>query len=161
MFHIQSSPGAVLRVFVMLVIAGFCLGASPAAAQNAATEADKAFQKYADDWNAGDIESVFAFLADDIVQIPADGTVIVGKTLLEVEWRKHLSEYKDEWKPTVTDVAVSGRMAYLKGRFTEKRTPKDGGPSQTMTADAVWAMRREDSGEWKLVLETWFGKGWE
>ena len=163
MFRNQLSFMAVLRASLMAAACIFCLSGVTAAAQSNSESAavEKAFQKYAEDWGAGKIDDVASFLADDVVQMPPDAKAIVGKAALVSDWRKFMAEYNDEWKPTVTEVVVSGNVAYVKGHFTEKRTPKAGGPTQSMSGDSFWVMRRDQSGQWKLVLEMWFGKGWQ
>jgi ketosteroid isomerase-like protein len=152
---------AILLVFTSLTIG--LIGPEPVYTETKDDEAvvKKLFQKYAEDWNKGNLKGVFAFLADDVVQMPPDNPIIYGKKDLMADWKKYMDDYSSRWDPKITDIAIAGDLAYLRGPFVEKRTPKAGGDPETQKGDSVWVMRRDASGEWKLVLELWFGRGWE
>jgi ketosteroid isomerase-like protein len=157
------------RRFMPFVLVGLFLSSSasggPLPVISAQTEAQsavqEAFQRYVDNWNKRNFEGVSEFLADDIVQMPPDHPAFIGKKALVADWKKFMEEYTDTWEPSISGIAISGNLAFLRGSFVEKRTPKAGGASQQQKGDGVWVLRRNEKGEWKLVLELWFGKGWE
>jgi ketosteroid isomerase-like protein len=157
------------RWFMPFVLVGLFLSSSASGGPlpvisgqaEAQSEVQELFRKYADDWNKGNIEAVSEFLAEEIVQMPPGQPAFIGKKALVADWKKYMEEYTYSWEPSISGIAVSGNLAFIRGSFVEKRTPKAGGAPQQQKGDGVWVLRRNEKGEWKLVLELWFGKGWE
>jgi ketosteroid isomerase-like protein len=98
---------------------------------------------------------VTATLADDVVQMTPD-TVIRGKTALAASWAPYLANNAVTWTPTVLDVRTRGDMTFLTARFTETAVPKTGGKTRNLAGLALEVYRRDASGAWKLVLESWY-----
>jgi len=147
------------RIILGVVLVVFVFAGLISADDNSAVK--EAFQKYVDDWSKGDLEGVFAFIAEDFVQMPPYEGPFIGKKAIVADWKKYMKEYSSLWEPTLKDIAISGELAYLRGFFVETRTPKAGGDATTQKGYSVWVLRQNSDGEWKLILELWFGEGWE
>jgi uncharacterized protein (TIGR02246 family) len=146
---------------VVLVVFLFIASLLPEAQKDDNTAVKKAFQKYVEDWNQGDLDGVFSFVADDFVQMPPSQEAFIGKKAIMEDWKTYMAEFTSKWEPELTDIVVSGDLAYLRGPFVESRTPKSGGETTTQKGDGIWVLRRNAQGEWRLILELWFGRGWE
>ena len=125
------------------------------------SDVKNAFQKYAADWNNENLEGVFSFIAEDFVQMPPNQPSFIGKKAIMADWKQYMAEYTSKWEPTITDLTVSGDLAYLRGPFFETRKSRSSGEVTTQKGNSVWVLRRNSQGEWKLILELWFGAGWE
>jgi ketosteroid isomerase-like protein len=124
-------------------------------------EAVKAvFDQYVKDWNVPDMDAVEALLDPEVVQLvqSTPDTTFVGRDALMASWRKLVSENTDVWSPTVLDVQVSGDLAYLMYSGEETITPKAGGPAQNLVGSGWEVFRRDATGSWKLVNESFFSR---
>lgn len=124
-------------------------------------EAVKAvFDQYVKHWNAPDMDAVEALLDPEVVQLVqgTTDTTFVGREALMASWRQLVSENTDVWSPTVLDVQVSGDLAYLMYSGEETITPKAGGPARTMVGSGWELFRRDATGSWKLVNESFFSR---
>ena len=128
---------------------------APAPAPSAEDAVRAVFTQTAEAWNAGNVDSVLAFLADDVVQMPPD-TAFVGKAAVGAAWRLHLTANSDVYTPTIHRVAVSGDLGYVLSTYAESWTPKAGGDTTTVEAQAIDVYRRDAGGTWKLIYEAWF-----
>ena len=124
-------------------------------------EAVKAvFEQYVKHWNAADMDAVEALLDPEVVQVvqSTTDTTFVGRDALMASWRQLVSENTDVWSPTVLDVQVSGDLAYLMYSGEETITPKAGGAARTMVGSGWELFRRDPTGSWKLVNESFFSR---
>jgi len=124
-------------------------------------EAVKAvFDQYVKHWNAPDMDAVEALLDPEVVQLVqgTTDTTFVGREALMASWRQLVSENTDVWSPTVLDVQVSGDLAYLMYSGEESITPKAGGPGRTSVASGWEVFRRDATGSWKLINESFFSR---
>ena len=118
------------------------------------------FDQYVKDWNVPDMDAVEALLDPEVVQLvqSTPDTTFVGRDALMASWRKLVSENTDVWSPTVLDVQVSGDLAYLMYSGEETITPKAGGPAQNLVGSGWEVFRRDATGSWKLVNESFFSR---
>jgi uncharacterized protein (TIGR02246 family) len=124
-------------------------------------EAVKAvFEQYVKQWNVADMDAVEALLDPDVAQLvqSTPDTTFVGREALMASWRKLVSENTDVWSPTVLDVQVSGDLAYLMYSGEESITPKAGGPARTLVGSGWEIFRRDATGAWKLINESFFSR---
>lgn len=49
------------------------------------------------------------------------------------------------------EVVVSGNLAFDRGRFAQRLTPRDGGLQETEEGHYLWMYRRDEAGKWWLV----------
>lgn len=113
------------------------------------------FEGYVAAWNAGDVDGMVPLMDEAMVQIPPEGAR-VGKAAVVEGWRKFLTENADVWSPVVLDIQVSGDMAYLMYSGPEVVTPKAGGETRNLNGYGWEVFRRDASGSWRLVNESFF-----
>jgi uncharacterized protein (TIGR02246 family) len=106
-------------------------------------------------WNAADLDGVMTYIADDVVQMPPERPIIVGKEALRSDWEKFFSENTDIWKPSIEYIEISGDLAVVRASGTESWTPKDGGETTTSVGKAIRVFRRGTDGSWKMFIEIW------
>ena len=100
-------------------------------------------------YNAGDVDAVITYYADDLVKVRAgaaretrDETARRIKDVL-ARFTGHLEVHNDE-------IAVSGDMAFTRGSLAITLVPRAGGPTQTLERRylEIW---RKRSGRWVVV----------
>jgi|GEM_PF-942435 len=107
--------------------------------------------------SAGDAAALTEQYADGAVQLPPNGPMRVGKEAIHSAFRTDFDQYIHG---TVLDVAedvrVAGDIAFARGTYTTKMTPKVPGAA-IFDDKGKWltAYRRQADGSWKVVIDTW------
>ncbi len=105
--------------------------------------------------NAGNLDGVMAFYADDAVQMPPDTPIFIGKEALHSGFEGFLAANTVELSSTVEDIRVSGDLAFLRLSYTQSVTPKDGGDTTTEVGKWVLLLARQVDGSWRITTEIW------
>jgi uncharacterized protein (TIGR02246 family) len=101
------------------------------------------------------VDAWVAFYADDAAVLPpnqpiADSRNAIRKSVSEL---LSLSNLSIDWKPTKIEIAHSGELAYLYGAYT--LAWDDGGKRATDKGKNVEIWKKQPSGHWKCVVDTW------
>ena len=111
-------------------------------------------------WSAmvgsGDFDSALDVWADDAVMLPPDLPKLSGKAAIAdyVAGAANIPGFKISWEPEIAYVSDSGDMAYLIERNVTEFDGEDG--SKIVTHGKVVTIWRKDpSGKWKNVVDTW------
>jgi len=97
-------------------------------------------------------KAFLTFAHDSVVMLRDNGMPIVGKIALENHYLTFTdTTFKLTWEPLFADISGSGELGYSYGIYTF--TPKDTNqkPEQG-TYCTIW--KKDDSGNWKFVLDT-------
>ncbi len=140
---------------VVLIVAAGCAPKADAPKDVAAIKA------MADAWgpaeSAGDAATLTAQYADGAVQLPPNGPIRAGKEAIHSGLQTDFDQYIHG---TVLDVAedvrVAGDIAFARGTYTTKMTPKVPGAA-IFDDKGKWltAYRRQADGSWKIVIDIW------
>lgn len=96
-------------------------------------------------------------------ELLADDAVILPPGMLPIEGREACLEfvtavlrvmngvYQREVVCDSAEVVVSGNLAFDRGRFAQRLTPRDGGAQLAEQGHYLWMYRRDDEGVWRLV----------
>ena len=140
---------------VILIVAAGCAPKADAPEDVAAIKA------MADAWgpaeSAGDAAALTAQYADGAVQLPANGPIRVGKEAILSAFRTDFRQYIHGAALDVAeDVRVVGDLAFARGTYTTKVTPKVPGAA-VIDDKGKWltAFRRQADGSWKIVVDIW------
>jgi uncharacterized protein (TIGR02246 family) len=143
-----------MKLLILCAGAAALLGCS--AAPDGGEESVQALMQTSRDWSkaaqAGDMDKVASYFADDAVMISAGEQPVRGKQAIQA----HLAEaskipgFKIRWEPL--EGKVSGDMGYLLERTHLTMTGPQGAPmTQTLQAVTVW--RRMPDGSWRNVVD--------
>ena len=105
---------------------------------------------------AGDAAALSDQYADDAVQLPPNGPIRVGKEAIHSALRTDFDQYIHEAADVAEDVRVAGDLAFARGTYTTKMTPKVPGAA-VIDDKGKWltAYRRQSDGSWKIVVDIW------
>ncbi len=140
---------------VALIIPAACQPASEAsdpAADEAAIWA--ILQGLETTWNAGDLDVNADYVDTDMVSLPPGEPAVIGEAANRQRWGEFLAANDDEWHQFPEDIWVSGDLAVAWGTTTSVGGLK-GGAATESSGKNVWAFRRGEDGEWRMLLETW------
>jgi len=104
----------------------------------------------------GDVDRIVSFWADDAVVFPPDQAAVVGKSAIRqfVQASLRLPKFSITWEPEQARLSKSGDMGYLIER--NRMTFADSsGVVHTQMGKAVTVWRKDTSGVWKCVIDTW------
>ena len=105
---------------------------------------------------SGDLERIVSFWADDAIVLAPDQPAVVGKAAIR-EFVKQFSAipgFSITWEPEQARISTSGELGYLveHNRVTFADST---GVRQTQFGKAVTIWRKDPSGGWKCIVDTW------
>jgi uncharacterized protein (TIGR02246 family) len=105
---------------------------------------------------AGDAAALTEQYADGAFQLPPNGSIRVGKEAIQSAFRTDFDQSIHETADVAEDVRVVGDLAFARGTYAAKSTPKV--PGAAIVDDkGKWltAYRRQADGSWKIVVDIW------
>ena len=150
---------SVVSAVFVLPLAGCATtsgGTSQAAELAAITEFNK---KYLGSINAGDIATLSSLTTEGHIMITPGRPPIVGKKLNDEANGRAFQNFNivETWTPVETVIAKSGELAFQRGTYTVKATPKAGAapgsniPTSTGTFMRIY--QKQPNGEWRMVRD--------
>lgn len=112
------------------------------------------------DWahaaTSGDLELILSFWSDEAIVMPPGQPAVVGKAAIRafVEQTMAIPGFSITWEPEQADVAREGDVGYLVERNRVTMTDA-AGVLTTQFGKAVTVWRKDSSGKWKCVVDTW------
>ena len=153
----RVQPSAVILLFVALALSA----CQPAAER---TEADvAAIQALAEAWSAaaetGDIAALVALRTDDVVQMPPDAPISIGKQALEDFYRGVFEQFSfrgSTWPVEGTEeIVVADGWAFHLSEYILRMSPKAGGEATEERGKIVVICQQQPDGSWKIAREIW------
>ncbi len=111
-------------------------------------------EKWAEHWNARDLDKLIDCYAPDAVYMPPHHAAVHGKQAIHEYLQGPLKHGVTGLTYDVTYIRHSGDLAYDVGRYTMMVPHKDGSARQDKGKYlTVW--KRQPGGGWKIVADTW------
>jgi uncharacterized protein (TIGR02246 family) len=101
---------------------------------------------------AGDVDRIMEFYADDVVTILPGVPPLVGKDAVRADWDYFFDTYTLDRDAELVYVDVSGDTAVRRMAWTNTLTPKDGGDPIVDTGNCVVGFKKVND-EWKIAWE--------
>ncbi|MFC1563927.1 nuclear transport factor 2 family protein [candidate division KSB1 bacterium] len=74
-----------------------------------------AILKFAECISSQDVEGISMLITDDTVFVDSDGTITMGKVVMEEGWRGYFSMFPD-YRITIEDIMIDGDTGLMTGR---------------------------------------------
>jgi len=141
-------------ISIVSTLAG-CRQAQPdtrAADEETIRSLDAEWSKTAGEHN---LDGTVAFYADNAVLLPPDEPAATNQAAIRASWAAALGAFETvSWEVTKVEVARSGDLAYLTGKW--RGTLKNaGGVAVPVTGKLVEVWGRQPDGKWKCVADTY------
>ena len=142
------------------VLAAILIVAAGCAPKADAPEDVAAIKAMATAWGqaetAGHAAALTDQYADGAFQLPPNGSIRVGKEAIQSAFRTDFDQSIHEAADVAEDVRVAGDIAFARGTYTTKMTPKVPGAA-VVDDKGKWltAYRRQADGSWKIVVDIW------
>jgi uncharacterized protein (TIGR02246 family) len=128
-------------------------------ARQASQDDIAAIRKLLDDFCAAhafnDGAKLAEFYTDDAILMPSDEPIVSGKAAIASRYQQDIEKFTAELTTTPDEIDVSGNLAFVRGTFTIKLTPKSKGEKVEITFKAVSILRKGTDGSWKLYCDIW------
>jgi len=123
-------------------------------------EADiQAIRDISDKWqiaiNAGDLDTLMSFYAEDTVKIPPNEPVIVGKEAVRSIYQKHFAEHIRQEKHEIVDIKVNGELAINHMIWSWIDAPKVSGESGEPKGNGIRVFQKQSDGTWRVIYMIW------
>ena len=150
-------PGVFRRLSASSAVLLACLSCSP----NRDTEPEReALMQTSRAWAraaaSGDVERMVSFWADDAIILPPDRPAVVGKDAIRDFVRRSfaLPHFSVTWEPERARISAAGDIGYLveRNQFT---FADSSGKMHTLFGKAVTVWRRDRTGPWVCIIDTW------
>lgn len=150
-----------MRYFRMLSAAILAIVLAACAPRPLNLEAERAaLMQTSRDWAQaaanGDLDRVVGYWADDAMVLPPDQPAVVGKAAIReyVAKSMEIPGFSVTWEPEQAIVAANGEMGYLieRNRFTFADST---GTVRTQFGKVITVWRKDATGAWKCVIDTW------
>lgn len=148
-----------LAIILSLTVAASCDLAPEDRA--ASLEADvAAIRTFHAEWIAaetsGELESFMALWSDDGVMMPPNAPTLIGKDAMREWLRDFYNQFTATIETVIDEIVVAGDWAYVRWTtIAYTTTPKDGGMPITVSGKALWILKRQTDGNWKLAYDIW------
>jgi ketosteroid isomerase-like protein len=147
---------ALAAASIVLPLAGCASmsGASDASSHAADEAAITEFNKrYLGAINDGDIATLSSLTTEGHIMIAPGRPPIVGKKANdEANGRAfQMFDIDETWTPVET--VISGDLAYQRGTYTVKATPKGGGNTSNTSGTFMRIYRKQPDGQWRMVRD--------
>ena len=146
-----------LTLLLLLVPLSLSLACQSQGDTRAADEAT--LRKLDDEWSkaagAKDIEKTISFYSDDAIVLVPNSPLLKTKEQFRTLWTGMFSipGFSGGWKPTKIEIARSGDLAYITGRY-EINEVDAGGKPLTDTGNYLEIWRKQSDGNWKCIVDT-------
>jgi ketosteroid isomerase-like protein len=116
-------------------------------------------RKLDDEWSkaagAKDIEKTVSFYSDDAIVLVPNSPLLKTKEQIRTLWTGMFSipGFGGGWQPTKIEIAKSGDLAYIHGRYEIKEVDPSGKPL-TDTGNYLEIWRKQSDGNWKCIVDT-------
>lgn len=95
------------------------------------------------------------FYTDDAMLMPPDEPIAFGKQAIAAWYQRDLDKFDVELVANPEEIKVSDKMAWVRGTFTVKLTPKEGGETIEATFKSISLWRKRPDGSWVFYCDIW------
>jgi uncharacterized protein (TIGR02246 family) len=95
------------------------------------------------------------FYTDNAMLMPSDEPIVSGKAAIASRYQHDLDKFTVELTTNPEEIEVSGNLAFVRGTFTIKLTPRTEGEKIEATFKALSILRKGTDGSWKLYCDIW------
>jgi uncharacterized protein (TIGR02246 family) len=117
------------------------------------------FQKLCDEYAAlfaaGDLLRMMSLWTDDVILMPPNEPVLVGKEAARVWHQNILDEFIVQRDYSPDDAQVLGDWAFIRLSARQTMTPKSGGAATETPFKEIVVFKREPGGPWKVHWAIW------
>jgi uncharacterized protein (TIGR02246 family) len=153
--RIAGGRSYLIVVALALVAACKTEEGDDAADTRARAEIDSLGRQWEEAANRGEVERIMEIYAPDAVILPPGGPVIEGSETIRELFRQEFERFDTKLAFTTQEIEVEGDMAFRRGRYVWRGTPRLSGQTVETTNKFLEVWRRQPDGSWKISVDMW------
>ncbi len=106
--------------------------------------------------NAGDLDAVMGFYADDAILLPPNDAAVRGKEVIRSRYEEGFRHFRFDIVFSSEETQVFGDWAFIRGTIQGRTVPKGTEPSRKLNDKYIMVLRRQKDG-WKIARLIWNG----
>jgi uncharacterized protein (TIGR02246 family) len=123
--------------------------------ERARAEIDSLGRQWEESANTAQVERLVEIYAPDAVILPPGGPVIEGSETIRELFRQEFERFDTKLAFTTQEIEVDGDMAYRRGRYVWRGTPRLSGQTIETTNKFLEVWRRQPDGSWRIAVDMW------
>lgn len=153
----RIAGGRSYLIVVALALVAACQAeeGDDAADTQARAEIDSLGRQWEEAANRGEVERIMEIYAPDAVILPPGGPVIEGSETIRELFRQEFERFDTKLAFTTQEIEVEGDMAFRRGRYVWRGTPRLSGQTVETTNKFLEVWRRQPDGSWKISVDMW------
>lgn len=153
----RIAGGRSYRIVVALALVAACQAeeGDDAVDTRARAEIDSLGRQWEEAANRGEVERIMEIYAPDAVILPPGGPVIEGSETIRELFRQEFERFDTKLAFTTQEIEVDGDMAFRRGRYVWRGTPRLSGQTVETTNKFLEVWRRQPDGSWKISVDMW------
>jgi uncharacterized protein (TIGR02246 family) len=153
----RIAGGRSYLIVVALALVAACQAeeGDDAADTRARAEIDSLGRQWEEAANRGEVERIMEIYAPDAVILPPGGPVIEGSETIRELFRQEFERFDTKLAFTTQEIEVEGDMAFRRGRYVWRGTPRLSGQTVETTNKFLEVWRRQPDGSWKISVDMW------
>lgn len=104
---------------------------------------------------SGDLEGYLALFTDDVVLMPPNEPIVVGKDAMRAIVEELFEAFTIDETGTQDEIVIAGDWAFERGTFTQVLTPKAEGEALELAGSYIMLHRRQPDGSWQCSHAIW------
>jgi len=104
---------------------------------------------------SNDLDNFTSLMADDIILLPPNMSTIYGKEAMKELVRPWFETLNMTHEVSEPEIVTDHNIAYVRVEYRDSYSPKEGGETTLMDNKALWILRRETDGTWKMIRNMW------
>ncbi len=149
-------PLVFLLCFIFGCQKGEEVAEEPAVDVEADMEAIKAwFDQYTSSIRAGDVDSLLALYAENIVILPPNGSIVEGRDAFRQFIMGWLGEYNAEENLRIQEIKIFGKNALARGNHNYRNIHKESGVIKEGKGTFINLFELQSDGMWKCTHNMW------
>ncbi|HJR54854.1 MAG TPA: DUF4440 domain-containing protein [Gemmatimonadota bacterium] len=130
-------------------------GAGDGAEERARAEIDSLGREWEEAANRAEVERLVEIYAPDAVILPPGGPVIQGSETIRELFRQEFERFDTRLAFTTQAIEIEGDMAYRRGRYVWRGTPRLSGQTVETANKFLEIWRRQPDGSWRIAVDMW------
>jgi uncharacterized protein (TIGR02246 family) len=155
--HKHSRPNALFGFVAGFVLLAYFVSSGLPKSQNDADE--KAILKLLDRLmaadNAGDVDQIISFYADDAITMPPNDNIVIGKAAIAARYKAGFAKFKMEVSLSSDELEVCGDWAFNRGKTSGRLIWHDGSKPTSLNDKYLMILRRQADKSWKIARLMW------
>lgn len=124
-------------------------------ANGARAEIERLGRQWEEAANTAQVERLMEVYAPDAVILPPGGPTIEGSETIRELFRQEFERFDTKIAFTTQEIEVEGDMAYRRGRYVWRGTPRGTGQALETTNKFLEIWRRQPDGSWRITVDIW------